>query len=179
MAREARPDIVKLVIESLLFLADEPVELAVLARVAEARVEDAVQAVETIAAECQGRGVRIQRAGSAVQMVTAPETAAYVEQFLGVEEDHRLSHASLETLAIVAYKQPIARTAIEAIRGVNCDRAVASLKARGLVAEVGRAAGAGRPYLYGTTFRFLEYFGLEQPGDLPPLPERPPAQDED
>ncbi len=179
MAREDRPDIVKLVIESLLFLADEPVELAVLARVAEARVEDAVQAVETIAAECQGRGIRIQRTGSAVQMVTAPETAAYVERFLGVEEDHRLSHASLEVLAIIAYKQPIARAAITAIRGVNCDRALASLKARGLVAEVGRAASAGRPYMYGTTFRFLEYFGLEQPADLPPLPERPPAQDKD
>jgi segregation and condensation protein B len=111
-------------------------------------------------------------------MVTAPEAAPYVERFLGVEEDRRLSHASLETLAIVAYKQPIARGAIEAIRGVNCDRALASLKARGLVAEVGRATAARRPYLYGTTFRFLEYFGLEKPGDLPPLPDQPPTDEE-
>ncbi len=161
----------KLVVESILFVADEPVELAALARIAGAKLDDVVRAVEAIAAECHSRGVRIQRTGSAVQMVTAPETAPYVEQFLGVEEDHRLSHAALETLAIIAYKQPITRTAIEAIRGVNCDRALASLKARGLVAEVGRASGAGRPYLYGTTFRFLEYFGLEKPEDLPPLKE--------
>jgi segregation and condensation protein B len=178
MEREARPDIVKLVIESILFLADEPVDLGHLARIAGVREEDAERAVEAVAAECRGRGVRIQRTESVVQMVTAPEAAPYVERFLGVEEDHRLSHASLETLAIIAYKQPITRSAIEAIRGVNCDRALASLKARGLVAEVGRATGAGRPYLYGTTFRFLEYFGLEKPGDLPPLPEQPPTEDE-
>jgi segregation and condensation protein B len=104
-------------------------------------------------------------------MVSAPEATLYVERYLGVEEDHRLSHASLETLAIIAYKQPITRQAIEAIRGVNCDRALASLRARGLITEVGRAGSAGRPYLFGTTFRFLEYFGLEKPGDLPPLEE--------
>jgi segregation and condensation protein B len=92
-----------------------------------------------------------------------------VERFLGVEEDHRLSRPALETLAIIAYKQPITRPAIEAIRGVNCDRALASLRARGLISEVGRADTAGRPYLFGTTFRFLEYFGLEKPDDLPPL----------
>ena len=161
----------KLAIESILFVADEPVELATLARIAGAGEEDVARAVEEIAAECRDRGVRVQRTGTAAQMVTAPEAAPYVERFLGVEEDHRLSHAALETLAIIAYKQPITRTAIEAIRGVNCDRALASLKARGLVAEVGRAGGAGRPYLYGTTFRFLEYFGLEKPEDLPPLRE--------
>ena len=104
-------------------------------------------------------------------MVTAPEASPFVEQFLGVDEDQRISHAALETLAIIAYKQPISRQVIEAIRGVNCDRALASLKARGLITEVGRASTAGRPYQYGTTFRFLEHFGLEKPGDLPPLPE--------
>ena len=171
MAPESSLDSLKLAVESILFVADEPVELSVLARIAEAKVEEVAGAVEAIAAECQGRGVRVQRTGSAVQMVTAPEAALYVERFLGVEEDHRLSHAALETLAIIAYKQPITRSGIEAIRGVNCDRALASLRARGLVTEVGRASSAGRPYLYGTTFRFLEYFGLEKPEDLPPLPE--------
>ena len=171
MSPEPPFDSLKLAVESILFVADEPVELSVLARVAGARPEEVAQAVEAIAAECQGRGVRVQRTGSAVQMVTAPEAAPYVERFLGVEEDHRLSHAALETLAIIAYKQPITRSAIEAIRGVNCDRALASLRAGGLVAEVGRASGVGRPYLYGTTFRFLEHFGLEKPADLPPLPE--------
>jgi segregation and condensation protein B len=161
----------KLVIESILFVADDPVETAALARVAGRREEDVIEAVEAIAVEYKGRGVRIQRTGAAVQMVTAPETSPFVEQFLGVDEDQRISHAALETLAIIAYKQPISRQVIEAIRGVNCDRALASLKARGLVTEVGRASTAGRPYQYGTTFRFLEHFGLEKPGDLPPLPE--------
>ena len=161
----------KLVIESILFVADDPVETAALARVAGRREEDVIEAVEAIAVEYKGRGLRIQRTGAAVQMVTAPEASPFVEQFLGVDEDQRISHAALETLAIIAYKQPISRQVIEAIRGVNCDRALASLKARGLVTEVGRASTAGRPYQYGTTFRFLEHFGLEKPSDLPPLPE--------
>jgi segregation and condensation protein B len=163
----------KLIIESVLFVADEPVEVAALARIAEAEPRAVEQAVGELAAELSGRGLRLQRTGSAVQMVSAPEATAYVERYLGVEEDHRLSHASLETLAIIAYKQPITRAKIEAIRGVNCDRALASLRARGLVAEVGRAGSAGRPYLFGTTFRFLEHFGLERPEDLPPLSEAP------
>jgi segregation and condensation protein B len=162
-------DNLNIIIESILFVADEPVEIASLARVTGRREAEVTAAVEAIASESQGRGLRLQRTGTAVQMVTAPEAAPFVEQFLGVDEDHRVSQAALETLAIIAYKQPISRQVIEAIRGVNCDRALASLKARGLVTEVGRAPTAGRPYLYGTTFRFLEHFGLEKPDDLPPL----------
>ena len=166
-------DRLKLIVESVLFVADEPVEVSALARIAEAGREEVQEAIDDLAAECHRRGVRVQRTESAVQMVTAPEAVHYVERFLGVEEDHRLSHAALETLAIIAYKQPITRQAIEAIRGVNCDRALASLRARGLVTEVGRAHTVGLPYLFGTTFRFLEYFGLEKPEDLPPLADLP------
>jgi segregation and condensation protein B len=165
-------DNLNVIIESILFVADEPVEIGSLVRVTGRPQEDVVAAIEGIASNSQRRGVRVQRTGAAVQMVTAPEAARYVEQFLGVDEDHRISHAALESLAIIAYKQPISRQVLEAIRGVNCDRALASLKARGLVTEVGRASTAGRPYLYGTTFRFLEHFGLEKPEDLPPLPEQ-------
>ncbi len=179
MATGEALDRLKLIVESVLFVADEPVEVATLARIAEARQEEVDRALDALATDCHSRGVRLQRTGSAIQMVTAPETAPYVERFLGVDEDHRLSHAALETLAIIAYKQPITRTAIEAIRGVNCDRALASLKARGLIAEVGRGHGAGRPYLYGTTFRFLEYFGLEKPEDLPPLEEEGRGKEEE
>ena len=164
-------DRLKLIVESILFVADDPIEIAALARISGHNDAAILEAVDAIAAEFQGRGLRLQRIAGAVQMVTAPEAASFVEQFLGVDEDHRLSHAALETLAIIAYKQPVSRTVIEAIRGVNCDRALASLRARGLVTEVGRASSAGRPYLYGTTFRFLEHFGLEKPEDLPPLPE--------
>ncbi len=173
MTAASASDHLKLVIESILFVADEPVEIGALARVSGVKETDVLEAVEAIASEYQGRGLRIQRTANAVQLVTAPEATAFVEQFLGVDEDQRISHAALETLAIIAYKQPISRQVIEAIRGVNCDRALASLRARGLVTEVGRAPTSGRPYLYGTTFRFLEHFGLEKPEDLPPLPEAP------
>ena len=173
MATGEASDRLKLIVESVLFVADEPVEVSALARIAEAGLDEVQEAIDALAADCHSRGVRVQRTESAVQMVTAPETMPYVERFLGVEEDHRLSHAGLETLAIVAYKQPITRHAIEAIRGVNCDRALASLRARSLITEVGRARSVGRPYLFGTTFRFLEYFGLEKPEDLPPLAELP------
>jgi segregation and condensation protein B len=167
----------KLIIESVLFVAEDPVEIGALARLAGRREAEVSQAIELMATDYQDRGLRIQRTGSAVQMVTAPEAAHYVEQFLGVDEDQRISHAALETLAIIAYKQPISRQIIEAIRGVGCDRSLASLKARGLVTEVGRASTAGRPYLYGTTFRFLEHFGLEKPDDLPPLPDISPRME--
>ncbi|MDP2948207.1 MAG: SMC-Scp complex subunit ScpB [Chloroflexota bacterium] len=166
------PSELKAVIESLLFVAEEPLEIGVLARSLGVSPQMVAEALDALSDECRQRGVRLQRTGSVVQMVTAPEVAPYVERFLGLDEDHRLSHAALETLAIIAYKQPITRAAIEAIRGVNCERAIASLKARGLIAEVGRAHAQGRPYLFGTTFRFLEYFGLEKPEDLPPLPQQ-------
>jgi segregation and condensation protein B len=169
----------KLAIESVLFVADEPLELAHLARIIQAQEGEVERALDALADDCQSRGVRMQRTGSAVQLVTAPEATPFVERFLGVDEDYRLSRASLETLAIIAYKQPISRVSIEAIRGVNCDRALATIKARGLITEVGRAHSVGRPYLYGTTFRFLEYFGLGRPEDLPPLgqPEEEPEED--
>ncbi|MEE8346608.1 MAG: SMC-Scp complex subunit ScpB [Dehalococcoidia bacterium] len=176
MDKDEDLDRLKLIVESVLFVADEPVDASALARIADAGLAEVQQAIDVLATDCGQRGVRIQRTESAVQMVTAPENTPYVERFLGVEEDHRLSHAALETLAITAYKQPITRQAIEKIRGVNCDRALASLRARGLITEVGRARTAGRPYLFGTTFRFLEYFGLEKPGDLPPLAELPTEQ---
>jgi segregation and condensation protein B len=167
-----------LAIESILFVAQGPVDIATLARVAgvtEAAVE---KELDSLNSEYQGRGLRIQRSGEAAQYITAPEATPYVEGFLGVDENQVISPAALETLAIIAYKQPIARSTIERIRGVNCDYAVAVLKARSLITEVGRASSPGRPYLYGTTFRFLEHFGLERPEDLPPLPELDRAHEE-
>lgn len=170
MAADTQSDL-RLAIESVLFVAHGPVDVATLARVAEVSEADVEEALRSMAADYRGKGLRIQRTGSAAQFVSAPEAAPYVESFLGIDESQTISPAALETLAIIAYKQPIARSTIERIRGVNCDYAVAVLKARSLITEVGRAATPGRPYLYGTTFRFLEHFGLEKPEDLPPLPE--------
>jgi len=158
-------------LESLLFVAHEPVPLSLLARVLNVPVETLRETLEGLADEYASRGLRVQRDGAVVQMATAPEAAPYVERFLGMDHQQRLSTAALETLAIIAYRQPITRAAIDAIRGVNSDRAVATLIARGLVQEVGRAGTVGRPALLGTTVRFLEHFGLETPQDLPPLPE--------
>ena len=161
----------KLAIESILFVADDPVEISTLARITESSEEEVAQAVEGIAESSRGRGFRVQRTGTAVQMGSAPEAAPYVERFLGVDEDSRLSGAALATLTVIAYRQPITRPELERILGKNCDWGIATLRARGLIAEVGRSPSPGRPYLYGTTFRFLEHFGLEKPADLPPLPE--------
>ena len=156
-------------VESLLFVADEPVTIGALAQTLGVSMRAMTTAVEELAGGCETRGVRVQRTVDRVQMVTDPAAAAFVERFLGSEGHQRLSPAALETLAIVAYRQPVTRAAIEAIRGVNCDRPLATLKGRGLIEEVGRADGAGRPVLWGTTIRFLEHFGLERPEDLPPV----------
>ncbi len=165
------PERVKSLLESLLFVAQEPAPLTLLARALNVEVEAVRQALEALTDEYAERGLRVQRNGDVAQMVTAPEAASYVERFLGLDHQQRLSTAALETLAIIAYRQPITRAAIDAIRGVNSDRAVATLIARGLVQEMGRANTLGRPALLGTTVRFLEHFGLESPQDLPPLPE--------
>jgi len=102
-------------------------------------------------------------------LVSAPEAAPYVERFLGLSLSGKLSAAALETLAIIAYKQPITRPQIEAIRGVNSDGALRTLMSKGLIEEVGRLDSVGHPILFGTTFEFLQYFGLSSLSELPPL----------
>lgn len=161
----------KPVLESLLFVAGKPVDVGLLARITGHSADVVSLLMDEIAAEWKDRGIRVQRSGTAVQMATAPESTPYVQAFLGVDEDSRLTHAPLVVLTVIAYKQPITRPAIERILGKSCDYSVEVLKARDLITEVGRSNGPGRPYLYGTTFRFLEHFGLEKPEDLPPLPE--------
>ncbi len=156
-------------VESLLFVADEPVPVTRLASALEVS-EDAIRsALEKLEEAYQTRGMRLQRKGDRVQLVSAPEAAPYIERFLGLDLTTRLSPAALEVLAIVAYHQPITRAQIEAIRGVSCDAVLRTLVSRGLLEEVGRLERAGRPILYGTTFQFLQYFGLNSLDELPPL----------
>jgi segregation and condensation protein B len=164
-------DQLKLVIESILFVADGPVEVRTLARLVEATPEDITAALDELGEESRTRGVRIQRTGQSAQMVSARESAQYVQLYLGIDEHQRLTPTILVTLTVIAYKQPVTRGEVEKILHKNCDYSVMMLKARELITEVGRAEGPGRPYLYGTTFKFLEHFGLEKPEDLPPLPE--------
>lgn len=158
-------------VESLLFVSDGPVKLSKIQEILEVARAEVEAAVNLLAERCKVRGVRVQRKGDAIQMVSAPESTQYVEKLLGVQQSTRLSTAALETLAIIAYKQPITRASIEAIRGVNCDRALSTLQARGLICEVGRLETIGRPILFGTTFEFLQYFGIETLEELPPLEE--------
>jgi len=156
-------------LESLLFVAAEPVHVEHLAQVLEVTEEQVDAALESLAQEYSQRGVRLQRKRRRVQLVTAPEAADQVRRFLGLELTSKLSPAALETMAIVAYQQPITRAQIEAIRGVNSDSVLRTLINRGMIEEQGRLDQVGRPVLFGTTFEFLQQFGLSTLEQLPPL----------
>lgn len=156
-------------LESMLFVASGPVSLQRLARTLEVSPEVVRGLLRALEAEYAGRGLRLQWSGNEVQLTTAPEAAAVVERFLGLETTSRLSQAALEVLAIVAYMQPATRPEIDDIRGVNSDGALRTLLSRGLLEEVGRRETPGRPILYGTTPDFLQYFGLGSLQELPPL----------
>ena len=171
MPKGLTPEALKSAVESILFIADGSVEVKALARLIEESEAAVASAVEDLAEESASRGVRIQRPQTAAQMTSAPENTVYVQRFLGIDENVRLSPAVLATLTVIAYKQPITKSTVERILEKGCDYGVQMLKLRGLIAEVGRAPGAGRPYLYGTTFKFVVHFGLEKPEDLPALPE--------
>lgn len=156
-------------VESLLFVASEPVSIERLASVLEVDAGQVEAVLHHLEAEYEGRGMRLQRKGRRVQMVTAPEAADLVRSFLGLELGGKLSPAALETLAIVAYSQPVTRAEIESVRGVNSDSVLRTLLNRGLLEEIGRLEQAGRPIIYGTTFEFLQQFGLSSLEQLPPL----------
>lgn len=137
----------------------------------EATAEQVEVALDQLAQAYAARGLRVQRHRNRVQIVTAPEAAPYVERFLGLDLTTRLSQAALETLAIIAYRQPITRAQIDELRGVNSDGVLRTLLHWGLVEQGERLEQAGRPFQYSTTFDFLRYFGLQSLNDLPPLEE--------
>jgi segregation and condensation protein B len=162
-------------IESLLFIAAEPLMVAQLAQALELPADAIEAALERLTADCQSRGVRVQRQGDSVQLVSAPDSAAVIERFLGVQPQPKLSPAALEALAIVAYRQPITRAQVDALRGVDSSGVIRALLGRDLIAEAGRLDTVGRPILYATTGEFLRQFGLSNLAELPPLelPELP------
>jgi segregation and condensation protein B len=155
-------------LEALLFVAERPLsrrEIATLAGVDRATVDARLGDLEVSLA---GRGIRLVLSGDRVELVTAPEAGALIARYVGADAV-RLSPASLETLAIVAYRQPVTKGAIERIRGVDSDYTIRTLLHRRLVVELGRSDAPGRPYLYGTGFEFLERFGLTSLEELPVL----------
>jgi segregation and condensation protein B len=158
-------------IESLLFVAGSPLECAELCKLLDIDQVTLAGSLQALAyhLENQGRGIRLQRLGEQVQLVTAPENARYVAALLGLPMTARLTTAAMETLAVISYRQPITRAQIEAVRGVNSDRVLLSLIQHGLVAEIGRAQTVGRPALFATTPEFLQQFGLTSLDQLPRL----------
>jgi segregation and condensation protein B len=170
-------------LEAILFLADEPVPALALAELLEVSEDAVVAALEELAVafERDGRGMCIRQVAGGWRMYTAPAAGPILERWVLAGRTGRLTQAALETLAVIAYKQPISRQEIGDIRGVNADGAVRSLVARGFVTEVGRDDGPGQAVLYGTSPLLLERLGLDQLEDLPPLTEylpEAPAPDE-
>ncbi len=164
-------------LEAMLFVAAEPVTTAQLAAALDVSNSVVERGLNELDASLASRGLRLQRHAGRVQLTTAPELAELIERFLGLEATSHLSRAALETLAIIAYQQPVTRPQIDSIRGVNSDSMMKSLLNKGLILESGRADGPGRPILYSTTPEFLQHFGLNSILEMPPL-ARPEEEEE-
>lgn len=158
-------------LEAVLFIADEPVptlDLAVLFEVPAARMEAELRDLAGHL-ESAGRGLVLRQVAGGWRMSTHPDAAGFLERFVGEQRTPRLSRAALETLAIIAYRQPISRGQLAGIRGVSCDGVLRTLLARGVVTEVGREPGPGQAVLFGTTPLLLERLGLDSLEELPSL----------
>lgn len=160
-------------LEAILMVAEEPLPPELLAKLVGTSIDDVVDRCETLAAEYEadGRGFVLARVAGGYRYQTATEQAPYVERFVLDGQSARLSAAALETLAVVAYKQPVSRNQIASIRGVNVDGVMRTLQQRGYIDEVARDPGPGQAVLYGTTPTFLERLGLDSVDELPPLGE--------
>lgn len=170
----------KAIVEGLLFVSgDEGITVKEIAQVLEMSNKNVKQIIEQLEEDYDqvDRGMTIMQSNDVYHLTTKREHSFYYKKMLQTPRTSRLSQSALETLAIIAYKQPITRVEIEDIRGVNSDRAVQTLMARSLIEEVGRKDTVGRPILFGTTKQFLTYFGLTSLAELPTLPLQIDADD--
>lgn len=176
-----QPNELSAVIEAVLFVSGEPVRLSDLEKALEVSPLELNAAVSTLEEgyEAGCRGICLKRFGEHIQLATRADYAPYVERLLQPVQKQSLSQAAMETLAVVAYRQPVTRADVEAIRGVKCDYSMQSLTRKGLIAEVGRKEALGRPILYGTTDAFLGHFGISSLIELPRLPEVPKPEQEE
>lgn len=176
-ARPVAPQDALRAIEAVLMVAVEPVPPRILAELLEARATEVERWCEELALryEQSRRGFQLVKVAGGYRFQSHPELHAYVERFVNKGPSPRLSAAALETLAIIAYRQPLSRGQIAAIRGVNCDGVVRSLLQHGYIEEAGHAAGPGRPVLLRTTASFLERLGLASLKDLPPVGDLVPS----
>ncbi len=169
----------KRAIEAVILVSDNPVEPTLLAQLLEIPKTTVEEICEALAQEYkeQGRGFVLANVAGGYRFQTDPEMAPYVERFVLDGQGSRLSSAALETLAIIAYKQPISRMQVSAIRGVNVEAVIRTLQQRGYIGEVGKDPGPGNAVLFGTTSLFLERLGLNALSDLPPLADFVPGAD--
>ena len=166
-------------LEAMLTVALEPISAEELADVVETDAEVVIATLRSLRTEFleQRRGFQLAELASGWVMQSSPDVAEWVTKFANRDVSHRLSSAALETLAIIAYRQPISRAQVTALRGVNVDGVARLLEQRGYIEEKGRAAGPGQPILYGTTELFLDRMGLGSISDLPPIEEfMPPVE---
>lgn len=174
-AAEASSITIESVIEAILFASDEPLSAERLINIAELNggIKQIRKCIETLNQQYEqtGRAFRIDQIAGGYQMMTLPDYSVWLKKLLRERGDNKLSPAALETLAIIAYKQPIIRADVESIRGVACGEMIRSLMYKGLVKITGKAEILGRPLLYGTTKKFLEIFGLNDLKDLPKVEE--------
>jgi segregation and condensation protein B len=167
---------VKSVIEALLFSCDKPILIEQIKNIFQDLEPSQIRNIfEELKSEYenQERGIRITEVAGGFQMVTAPKFANFLKKFYKGERKERLSRAALETLAIISYKQPVTKLQIASIRGVDVDGVINNLKQLGIIRIVGRRKAPGRPFLYGTTRQFLEYFGLRSLEELPKVEDFP------
>lgn len=162
---------IKSAFEAMMFTWGEPLSIKTAAEVLNISEKEAMECMENLKEEYEenARGIRIRKVNKGFQFVTAEENAEYIERLCTPVKRRKLSQSALEVLAIVAYKQPVTRGEIEAVRGIKCERVLEGLAAKNLVEEKGRSQGIGRPILYGTTDEFLKYFGFETLKELPTI----------
>ncbi|HSS59856.1 MAG TPA: SMC-Scp complex subunit ScpB [Candidatus Limnocylindrales bacterium] len=154
-------------LEAILFSSNRPLKVRELQHATDTDRNGIEGALEALREALDGRGVMLMRHHDEVHLATRPEYASAVRRALRPEVSGRLSQAAYETLAIVAYQQPVSRARIEEVRGVNCESVLGNLELRALIAEVGRGSGPGQPKLYGTTMRFLQVMGIDSLDNLP------------
>ena len=164
---------IKSAIESMMFIWGEPLNIREMAEIFNEDKNEIYECCKELQEEyeSEGRGIVIREVNKSFQFVTRKENLQYIERLCTPVKKRRLTQSALEVLAIVAYKQPVTKGEIEAVRGIRCDRVIEGLERRGLVTEVGRSDAVGRPILYGTTDEFLKQFGFETLKELPDIGE--------
>ncbi len=162
---------IKSALESILFVWGDPLEAKTAAELFNLPVSDMIHIMRELMQDYEDResGLRIREMDKSFQLCTAAENDDYIQLLVTPAKEKRLSQPALETLAIIAYKQPVTKAQIDSIRGIRSDRVLEGLMSKGLVKELGRSTAIGRPYLYGTTKEFLKLFGFETLADLPEI----------